>query len=82
MRIKKHEESHIVELEDDSAWRVWPGDIAASLYWMPTTDFEVREINDECWTHILIDNVHGACVRVIEANETWAPEEIEASLVS
>ena len=24
MRIKKHEKSYIVELEDDSAWRIWP----------------------------------------------------------
>ena len=25
MRIAKHEKSHIVELEDGSAWRIWPG---------------------------------------------------------
>ena len=28
MRIKKHEKSYIVELEDGSARRIWPGDLA------------------------------------------------------
>ena len=31
MRIKKHDKSYIVELEDGSAWRIWPGDLVASL---------------------------------------------------
>jgi hypothetical protein len=32
MRIKKHEKSYIIELEDDSAWRIWLGDLAMSLH--------------------------------------------------
>ena len=31
MRIKKHEKSYIVELEDGSAWRIWPGDLVTTL---------------------------------------------------
>ena len=42
----------------------------------------VSEIDDECCTHVLADRVHGTCVRVIEAAVEWAPEKIEASLVS
>ena len=80
MRIKKHEKTYIVELEDGSSWRIWPGDLAIPLLWMPSTRLAVSEINGECWTHVLIDRLHGTCVRVIEA-AGWAPQEIEASLV-
>ncbi len=82
MRIKKHEKSYIVELEDGSAWRIWPGDLAMTLHWMPSSSLEVSEMDDECCTHILIDRVHGTCVRVIEAEGEWAPKKIEASLIS
>jgi hypothetical protein len=82
MRIKKHEKSYIVELEDDSAWRIWPCDLLTSLHWMPTTQFVVSEIYDEYCTHALIDRTTGTRVRVIEATATFIPEQIEASLVS
>ena len=83
MRIKKHEKSsYIVELEDGSSWRIWPGDLAIPLLWMSSTRLAVSEINGECWTHVLIDRLHGTCVRVIEAASEWIPEKIEASLVS
>ena len=82
MRIKKHEKSYIVELEDGSAWRIWPGDLAIPLLWMPSSRLAVSEIDDECCTHVLVDRLHGTCVRVIEAEAAWAPDEIEASLVS
>ena len=82
MRITKHEESHIVELEDGSAWRIWPGDIATTLHWMPSSRLTVCEIEDECWTHALVDRSYGTAVRAIEASATWTPEHIEASLVS
>ena len=82
MRIRKHEQSYVVELEDGSAWRIWPGDLAIPLLWMPSSRLEVSEIDDEHCTHVLIDRLHGTCVRVIEAAAAWAPEKIEASLVS
>ena len=82
MRIKKHDKSYIVELEDGSSWRIWPGDLAIPLLWMPSSRLAVSEIDDEHCTHVLIDRLHGTCVRVIEAAAAWAPEKIEASLVS
>jgi hypothetical protein len=82
MRIAKHEMSHIVELEDGSAWRIWPGDFAATLLWMPSTQLAVSEIDDECCTHVLVDRLYGTRVRVIEAEAAWAPEMIEASLLA
>ena len=82
MRIKKHEKSYIVELEDGSAWRIWPGDLVIPLLWMPSTRLAVSEIDDEYCTHVLIDRIHGTCVRVIEAVADWFPDEIAASLVS
>jgi hypothetical protein len=53
-----------------------------TLLWMPSSRLAVAEIDDECCTHVLIDRLHGTCVRVIEAAAEWAPEKIEASLVS
>ena len=82
MRIKKHDKSYIVELEDGSAWRIWPGDLVATLFWMPSSRLAVSEVDDECCTHVLIDRLHGTCVRVVEAATEWVCETIEASLVS
>ena len=82
MRIKKHEKSYIVELEDGSSWRIWLGDLAIPLVWMPSTRLSVSEINGEYWTNVLSDRLHGTCVRAIEATASWAPEDVEVSLVS
>ena len=82
MRIKKREKSHIVELEDGSTWRIWPGDIAATWQCTPSSRIAVSEIDDACCTHVLVDRLYGTCVRVIDAAAEWAPEKIEASLVS
>ena len=55
MRIKNHAKSYIVELEDDLAWRIWPCDLLTTLHWMPTTQFEVSEIDDDhCRTFLSI----------------------------
>jgi hypothetical protein len=82
MRIKKYEESYIVELEDGSCWRIWPGDLVIPLLWMPSSRLTVSEIENKHCTHVLIDRIHGTCVRVIEAAADWAPEEVAASLAS
>src|SRR5262249_38971663 len=47
MQIKKHDRSHMVELRDGSAWRIWPGDILKTLHWQPTTEIDVADIDDE-----------------------------------
>ena len=82
MQIKKHKESHIVELEDGSEWRIWPADLAGTLLWMPSSRLAVVEIDHDCCTHMLFDRSHGTAVRAIEAGAAWSPEHIEASLVS
>ena len=69
MLIKKHDKSDIVELEDGSLWRIWPGDVALTLNWLSTTDFLVSEIGDEFCSHALIDQTDGSRVRVIKASE-------------
>jgi hypothetical protein len=69
MLIKKHDSSDIVELEDGSLWRIWPGDIALTLNWLPTTDLLVSEIGDEFCSHALVDQTDDSRVRVIEASE-------------
>ena len=71
MQIKRHDRSHLVELRDGSAWRIWPGDIPKTLQWRPTTDFDVADIDDEICSHALIDRSNGSQVRVISANENW-----------
>ena len=80
MLIKKHNSSEIVELEDGSLWRIWPGDIALTLNWLPTTDLLVSEIGDEFCSHALIDQTDDSRVRVIEASENWPVEHVRRSM--
>jgi hypothetical protein len=68
MLIKQHDKSRIVELEDGSLWRIWPGDIALS------------EISDEFCSHALIDQTDGSRVRVIEASKDWPVEQVRRSM--
>ena len=85
MLIKQHDKSRIVELEDGSLWRIWPGDLALTLNWLPTTDLHVRklvtdlhvsEISDEFCSHALIDQADGSRVRVIKASKDWPVEQV------
>lgn len=52
------------------------------LLWFAVTRLSVSETTGECWTHILIDRLHGTRVCVIEAAAEWAPESFEVSLAS
>jgi hypothetical protein len=76
MLIKTHSEPHIVELEDDSTWRIWPADLAATLKWMPSTQLTVTKIEDEFCTHALVDQAEDTRVRVIAATDHWPPEAV------
>src|SRR5215475_4294761 len=80
MQIEKHDKSYIVKLEDGSSWRIWPGDIALTLGWSPTTVLEISEIDDEFCSHALIDKIDGSRVRVIEASEDWPVQQVRQSL--
>jgi hypothetical protein len=80
MRIDQHDESHIVELADGSRWKIWPGDIATTLQWLPTTELQISAINDELCSHALTDQEGGSRVRVIEASAEWPVAEVRQSL--
>jgi hypothetical protein len=80
MRIKQHDKSYIVELEDRSKWRIWPGDIAVTLQWLPTADIVTTEIEDEFCTHALVNRTDGSRVRAIDAGKDWPVAEVRRSL--
>jgi hypothetical protein len=71
MQIKKHDRSHMVELRDGSAWRIWPGDIPKTLQWLPTTEIDLADIEHEICSHALVDRSNGSRVRVIRASAYW-----------
>lgn len=80
MLIARHDTSHIVELEDGSRWRIWPGDMTATLYWLPTTELQVVAIDDECCSHALVNQTDGTRVRVIMADADWPAETVRQHL--
>jgi len=71
MQIRKHDRSHMVELGDGSAWRIWPSDIPKTLEWLAPTEIDVADIDDEICSHALIDRSSGSQVRVISVSENW-----------
>jgi hypothetical protein len=79
-RIKSHAKSYIVELTDSSRWRIWPGDLAATLAWTPETEIEVLPIKDEFCSHALVNLSEGTRVRAIQAHNDWPVEELRRSL--
>ena len=76
MQIKRHDRSHIVELSDGSTWRIWPGDVSKTLQWMPATELDVEEIEDDICSHALVAYSDGSRVRVISANEQWPADAV------
>src|SRR5260370_27180780 len=80
MQIKKHDRSHMVELRDGSAWRIWPGDILKTLQWQPTTEIDVADIDDEICSHALIDRSDGSRVRVISVSAKWPAAAVRRCL--
>jgi hypothetical protein len=80
MRITKHEKSYIVELSDGSVWRIWPADLANTLRWLPTTEIDVKKIDDETCSHALINRSDGSQVRVIQANSKWSLDDAREPL--
>jgi hypothetical protein len=81
MRIKRHKMSHIVELSDRSVWHIWPGDLATTLGWLPTTDIEIIKIHHEICSHALIDCSDGSLVKVSRVDTEW-PVDVVRRLLS
>ena len=80
MRITKHDRSHIVELSDGSAWRIWPGDVSRTLQWLPTTEIDVVAIEHDVCSHALIDRADGARVGAIRASADWPADVVRRTL--
>ena len=56
MKIRRHSESHIVELDDETTWRIFPGDLDVTLNWKPDVDLKLVRINDDACSHALIES--------------------------
>jgi hypothetical protein len=80
MKIRHHSESHIVVLDDESTWRIFPGDIDVTLNWEPETDLKLVHIDDDLSSHALINESDHSRVRVIPASENWPVKEVKTML--
>lgn len=76
MKIRKHSESHLVELDDGSSWRIYPGDLDVTLNWQPDADLKVIRIADEISSHALVSNSDNSRVRVLPAGEDWPVAQV------
>ncbi|MFL6836428.1 MAG: hypothetical protein ACJ8FZ_03865 [Bradyrhizobium sp.] len=80
MKIRKHAESHVVELDDGSQWQIFPGDLATTLSWKPETDLHLEPSVDQVSSHVLVNVADQSRVRVISADETWPDREVKDAL--
>jgi hypothetical protein len=77
MRIRKHSESHLVELADGSKWQIFPGDVDVTLNWQPDADLKVVRIVDEVSSHALVSNSDNSRVRVLPEGEEWPVKQVK-----
>jgi hypothetical protein len=80
MKIRKHSESHIVELDDGSTWQIFPGDLDVTLNWKPDTDLKLVRIDDEVSSHALVSAGDNSSVRVLPLGEKWPVKEVKGIL--
>lgn len=80
MKIRTHSESHIVELDDGSKWRIYPGDLDATLNWQPDADLAIVRTDDDIGSHVLVSASDNSRVRVIAAGESWPVGDIKTRL--
>jgi hypothetical protein len=80
MKIRHHSESHIVELDDGTMWRIFPGDLDVTLNWKPDVDLKLVRINDDASSHALISESDNSRVRVIPASESWPTTKVKTIL--
>jgi hypothetical protein len=80
MKIRRHSESHIVELDDGSTWRIFPGDLDVTLNWRPDTDLKLVHIDDEISSHALISAGDNSRVRVLPTSENWPVTDVKTML--
>lgn len=80
VKIRSHAESHIVELDDGSRWKIFPGDLDVTLLWKPETDLLVQPIDDDVSSHALVNSADKSRVRVIPATNSWPVREVKQAL--
>jgi hypothetical protein len=78
VQIRSNSESHIVELDDGSRWRIFPGDLDLTLNWKPETDIVVMPADDGLSSHVLVGG--DAKIRVIADGESWPVREVKSAL--
>lgn len=71
MKIKAHDECHIVELDDGTTWKIFPGDIDITLHWKPETILRLIVIDDEVSSQALISSDDGGRARVLPLGQEW-----------
>jgi hypothetical protein len=80
MKIVKHVESHIVELDDGSTWQIYPGDVDVTLNWRPEVDLKLVHIDDDLSSHALISGDDNSRVRVRPLGDTWPVGPLQEKL--
>jgi hypothetical protein len=80
MKIRKHSESHLVELDDGSKWQIFPGDLDVTLNWQPDTDLKLVRIADDTCSHALVNETGNTRVRVLPLGENWPVKEVKDAL--
>jgi hypothetical protein len=80
MKIRKHSESHLVELDDGSTWQVYPGDLDVTLNWRPDTELRLVRITDAASSHALVSESDSSSVRVLPQGEKWPLKEVKDAL--
>jgi len=78
MKIRSYWESHIIELEDGSQWRIFSGDMDVTLDWKPETDLTLLKVDDEVSRTHLVSG--GGPVRVVPASPHWPVQEVKSIL--
>jgi hypothetical protein len=69
--LKTHSESHLVELDDGSRWKIFLGDLDVTLNWSPETEFKLVLIKDEISSHAMISLDDNSRVRILAESDSW-----------
>jgi hypothetical protein len=77
MKIRKHSESHLVELDDGSKWRIFPDDLDVTLNWQPDVELKVVRIADDISSHSLVSSSDNSRVRVLPDGEDWPLRQVK-----
>jgi len=80
MKIRKHSESHLVELDDGSKWQIFPGDLDVTLNWQPDTELKLVRIANDASSHALVSESDSSRVRVLPQDENWPVKEVKNTL--